>query len=218
MTRYTDKLKAIAMRRKGLSYSAIRAKLVVSKSTLSYWLRDIPLSREQINELRAFSPKRIEKYRATMMKKRTERLRLAYKNVSDDVQKLSKREMFIAGLFLYWGEGGKTMPYTISLTNTDPRMIRFYMKWLQQLEVPRIKIKIRLHLYTDMNILEKKQFWSKVTGLPFTQFNVPYVKKSDSKRINYRGHRHGTCTIVVNNRDVADYVLQGLTYIQNMFL
>ncbi len=130
MARYNDRVKAVSMRKRGMSYSAIKSKLHVSKSTLSYWLKDMPLSKERINELRAFSPIRIEKYRNTMRAKRELRLGCVFERAAHDLQGLTKREILVAGLFLYWGEGGKTSPYTISLTNTDPGMIRFYLKWL----------------------------------------------------------------------------------------
>lgn len=53
MARRIDKNKAIKMRESGMSYSQIKAELGVSKSTLSLWLRDLPLSDERIRELRA---------------------------------------------------------------------------------------------------------------------------------------------------------------------
>ena len=65
MARKIDKQKAIAMRKKGMSYSQIKDKIKVSKSTLSGWLSDMPLSEKRIRELRADSPIRIERYRNT---------------------------------------------------------------------------------------------------------------------------------------------------------
>jgi len=69
MARRLDKEKAIKLRLEGQSYSQIKAELGVSKSTLSGWLGDYPLSSERINELRAHSFKRIERYRNTMQRK-----------------------------------------------------------------------------------------------------------------------------------------------------
>ncbi len=43
-----EKQKAIELRKQGLSYSEIRKKVDVSKSTLSIWCRDINLSNEQV--------------------------------------------------------------------------------------------------------------------------------------------------------------------------
>ena len=54
------KTKAITMRLSGMSYSQIKEVVPVSKSTLSVWLENYPLSQERIRELRDLSPKRIE--------------------------------------------------------------------------------------------------------------------------------------------------------------
>lgn len=42
-----EKFRALELRRKGLSYGAIRQQIYVSKSTLSIWCRDIELTKEQ---------------------------------------------------------------------------------------------------------------------------------------------------------------------------
>jgi len=102
MARKEDKQKAIIMRKKGMSYSQIKEKLGVSKSTLSGWLYNMPLSEKRIRELRADSPVRIERYRNTMRVKKENRLKEVYKKVSKDIGNFSKRDLFLAGLFLYW--------------------------------------------------------------------------------------------------------------------
>ena len=68
------KEKALKMRKQGMSYSQIRAEVKVSKSTLSLWLRDLPLSNARIRELRDFSAVRIEKCRNTKAEKKQSRL------------------------------------------------------------------------------------------------------------------------------------------------
>ena len=217
MALYKEREKAINLRLQGLSYNAIREKVPVSKSTLSCWLREFPLSKERINDLRAKSPIRIERFRNTMSRKREERHEKVYTQVAKVIKKMSKREIFLAGLFLYWGEGGKTKQYSISLSNTDPQMIIFYLEWLRNIGVPQQKIKVRLHLYADMDIETETRFWETVTGLNKNHFQKPHIKKSDSKKITYRGFGHGTCNIIVDDRDISEYVLQGLKYIKNNF-
>lgn len=59
MARKLDKQRAILLRKRGYSYSQIKNKLGISKSTLSGWLYDIPLSEKRIRELRDLSPQRI---------------------------------------------------------------------------------------------------------------------------------------------------------------
>jgi DNA-binding transcriptional MerR regulator len=206
-------IQARELRKQGLPYSDIRVRLGVSKSTLSAWLHDMPLTRDRINELRAYSSQRIERFRNTMSEKREKRLAGVYLKVKKDIKRLTKRDIFIAGLFLYWGEGGKTKRYTITLSNTDPSMIRFYLRWLKELRIPVEKIKVRLQLYSDMDIQEKVMFWVKETGLPIKQFQKTYVKQTLYTRVTEKGFGHGTCNVIVDDRDIQEYVQQSLRVI-----
>jgi hypothetical protein len=210
-------IEARKLRAKGMPYSEIKNRLGVGKGTLSAWLRDMPLSRERINELRATSPRRIERYRMTMESKRNARLAEVYARVARNIGTLTNRELFIAGLFLYWGEGGKTKRYSITLSNTDPAMIRFYIKWLGGMSVPRPKIKIRLQLYADMNISKETHYWQRVSNIPTSQIQKPYIKKNLYAEVIQKGFGHGTCNVIVDERDTSEYVLQSLKLLSNMF-
>lgn len=217
MARKIDKENAIALRKKGMSYSQIKQKIGVSKSTLSGWLSLMPLSEDRIRQLGPLNQKRIERCRNTKMKKRDNRLLEVFKKVSNDIGCLSNRDIFIAGLFLYWGEGGKTKKCTTVLTNTNPKMLRFFIKWLDLLGVDKGKLKIHLHLYSDMNVQKQIRYWSKYLNIREENFRKPYVKSSKSTNITYKnGFGQGTCSIVYDNRDVSEYVLQALKYIENI--
>src|SRR3989338_5759996 len=152
MARIRDRAEARTLRSKGKSYSEIKELLGVSKGTLSAWLVDMPLSEVRIRELRALSPRRIERFRETMRKKREVLLSDAYSKAAKDIGVLSKRDTFIAGLYLYWGEGTKSAPGKVSVANTDPDVLSAFMQWLCFMDVPVDRIRARLHLYTDMSI------------------------------------------------------------------
>lgn len=217
MTRKLDKQKAIKLRQKGYSYSQIKEKLGISKSTLSGWLDNMPLSEERIKELRDFSPQRIERYRNTMRAKKETRLEEVYKRVSKDIGQFSKREIFLLGLFLYWGEGTKASSCTTALTNTNPAMIKFYIKWLELFGVKRKDLKIKLHLYSDMNIKKSIDFWSKELKISVNQFQKPYIKETKLKSITYKnGFGKGTCCVIFENRDIWEYIKMGLKYISDI--
>src|SRR4029079_3463303 len=178
MARKEDKQRALVMRKKGMSYSQIKEKLGISKSTLSGWLYDMPLSDKRIRELRADNPVRIERFRNTMRNKREERFANAYQEMSLKISILSSREIFIAGLFLYWGEGNKTTPNAIALTNTNPDMLKFYIRWLNLLGVAKKQLKVSLHLYSDMNVKKQESYWSRQLCIPLSQFRKSYIKKN----------------------------------------
>ena len=217
MARKKDKQKALQMRKKGMSYSQIKEKLKISKSTLSGWLHDMPLSEKKIRELQADSPIRIEKYRNTMQAKKDARLNEVYKKISKDVNTFSKRDLFLAGLFLYWGEGTKASNCSVVLTNTNPAMLKFFIKWLELFGVEKKNLKVKLHLYSDMNIKKSLDFWSKELKIPINQFQKSYIKKTSSKSITYKnGFGKGTCSVIFNNRDIWEYIMMGLKYISKI--
>lgn len=206
------------MRLKGASYSQIRKKVSVSKSSLSLWLQGMPLSDERIRALRGNSAIRIERYRETRRKTREGRWSVVRKHVASEIGRLNSRELFIAGLFLYWGEGGKTQLSSTTLSNTDPAMILFFMHWLASLGVPKSRLRVHVHLYQDMDVQKELRYWSRVLHLPMSAFRKPYVKKSNRSGLTYiQKFTHGTCNVTYGNRDVSEYVLMALDYIRSTF-
>ncbi|OGI95380.1 hypothetical protein A2917_02340 [Candidatus Nomurabacteria bacterium RIFCSPLOWO2_01_FULL_42_17] len=205
------------MRRKGMSYSQIKDKLGISKSTLSGWLYNMPLSEKRIRELQADSPIRIERFRNTMRAKREARLEKVFQKVSKDIGVFSEREIFLLGLFLYWGEGTKMQKGSVVLTNTNPSMLKFFIKWLELFNVKRKNLKIKLHLYSDMNIKKSIGFWSKELKIPVSQFRKSYIKRTKLSSITYKnGFGKGTCCVMFDNRDLWEYIVMSLKYISRI--
>ncbi len=165
-----------------LSYAEIRKRLGVPKSTLSYWLREFPLSKEKIKELKIKGWKKSEvsreRFRATMRKKKELKGQEVYNKYRKRFTKLSKDVFFVAGLMLYLSEGDKKNNTRISLANTDPKIIKFFVKWMTDfLNVSREEIKVQLHLYENMDIEKEKKFWKSELGLSETQFYRPSIRK-----------------------------------------
>lgn len=217
MTRIQDRERARTLRKQGKSYSEIKELLDVGKGTLSVWLRDMPLSEKQLRELRDLNPKRIEKYRETRRRQREARLEEAYKKASQDIGNLSRRELFLAGLYLYWGEGTKSSKGAVVAANTDPKMIQAFIKWLEILDVKRGHLKVKLHLYRDMNPKKEMLFWSKELRIPLENFRSPYIKNSNLADISYKnGHGHGTCNLIFENMPLWEYIMMALKRIREM--
>ena len=209
---------AYVMRMQGTGYSQIKRELGLSKSTLSLWLRDFPLSPDRIRELRDHSEARIEKYRETRRKTRESRWEQVKQRAAEEIGALTPRELLIAGLFLYWGEGGKTKPVTTCVSNTDPAMLRFFLHWLEVLGAERNKVRVHVHLYADMEIDEELSFWAKELGLPLAAFRKPYIKTSVKTGLTYKQRfTHGTCNILYHNRDVSEFVLMALEHLRERF-
>ncbi len=218
MARLEDRKRALELRTEGKSYSQIKKILSVGKGTLSYWLKDHPLSKEQISLLRDHNQERIEHYRETRRRKKQERLDLVLENQRKKILPLSKRDLFIAGFFLYWGEGSKTKIAEIEVANTYPSVVRCFIDWMVGcFDVPQSKFRVHLHLYRDMNITKEMDFWSRELAMPKEQFIRPYIKPTYFKDVNRGSFGHGTCTVRVANARISETVLMGIKAIRENF-
>ena len=113
LKRWEQKELAQSLRRQGLSYREILARLPfsLSRSTISAWCKEIELTPEQLDRLdqlfrdgsyrgRLLGPKATQARRATEVEKIRARARA-------EVPQLIHNELWLAGLMLYWAEGSK---------------------------------------------------------------------------------------------------------------
>ncbi len=213
----SEKQKAIELRKRGSSYSYIQEVLRINKSTLSAWLKAYPLSEDQKKKLK---DARIEKYVSTRRKNREIFLEKIYKEQKKRILPFARRELLIAGLCLYWGEGSKSNINELRIANTDPAVIKAGMHWLKAVfGVPYSKLTVRLHLYSDMNVHRETGFWSALLGLPLASFKKPYIKDSRLSDVTYKnGFGHGTCNIMLYDGKVSKQVFAGLRVLREHFL
>ena len=186
-----------------LSYGAISKKLKVSKSTLSYWLRDFPLTEEKILELRrknwqATEASR-ERFRLTMRRRREKKALEIYHQQKIYFVNLPTVALRVAGLMLYLGEGDKKNQSRIGLANTDPWIIQFFLEWLVKfMGVNKTEIRAALHLYENMDIVKEQKFWQDELGLPDSQFYKTQIRSLKTGSFSYsESFRHGTCSLFV---------------------
>lgn len=222
MARVQERQKAINLRLQGHSYSEIKHTLGISKSTLSNWLSKYPLTEKQLLKISLKRGKSreiaIEKTRITKLRKREKRLIEAYQQEKSILLPLKTRELYIAGLFLYWGEGSKNLQGSVSLNNTDPDVVKFYLYWLTSvLQIPVAKIKVQLHMYSDMDIPREMDYWSDQLKIPIDSFSRPYIKRTKRSDIDHKGFGHGTCAIRVNNVLLKERIIMGIQSIADYY-
>lgn len=197
-----DKVKAIKLRRAGNSYKTILEQIAVSKSTLSIWLRDVPLTlKQQKARIKGRALSRLLGAKS-QQKRRIERTKVIIKNSQKEFRVLVTNPLFLSGLMLYWAEGDKHQGERVKFTNSDEKMIRLMMRWFRKVcHVPEEKFRIALHLHNLHTIPNAQGYWRGITKIPAQQFHKVYVKHSSL------GHRrnilyNGTCGIVINNKDL----------------
>ena len=218
MTKIKERRKVISLRKEGKTFSEIKKIVKISKSTLSIWLKLYPLSNTQLLKVNKRKYRAIERFIETMREKRKKRLKSYVKEARYKLLPFSKKNLLIAGLFLYWGEGNKASPHTISINNTDPSVLKFARYWYSQaLEINKKNMKIYLHLYKDMNIIKEINYWSEQLNIPKSQFIKPYIKESKKSDLDQKGFGHGTCALVVHNTVIKEKILMNIQCIADYY-
>ncbi len=135
-----------------------------------------------------------------------------------DIGRLSKRELWLIGVALYWAEGSKEKAKgsLVRLGNSDPKMIKLFLKWLQevcQINKTDIIFRIYLHETSRKRTEEVKNYWSKKTAFPKSEFEKITWKKNKIKtnRTNIGNNYYGLLDVTVKmsvnfNRKIQGWI------------
>ncbi|MET9429923.1 MULTISPECIES: hypothetical protein [unclassified Streptomyces] len=183
--RAKDDLRARAreLRVQGMTYDQIQVELGCSKSSISLWVRDLPKPKPRYTdkERRVLMNAGLAHLRATEDQEREATKRSA----RDAIGQLSDRELFIAGVTLYWAEGTKDKTYqrreSLQFINSDPNVITLYLRWLALLEVPRERMRFRLSIHESADIAEAEEFWADLVGVDASTFQRATLKKHNPR-------------------------------------
>ncbi len=174
------KNQAILLRKRGLSYNEIKIEIGIPKSTLSYWLKDVPLA---LKHKKRFYTRQIQILSLGAQSQKERRKREVQKIIEQAILEikipLNSDAYRLMGACLYWAEGSKGGRFEI--TNSDPHFILFMVKWLKNVFniYPNI-LRVWLNIYSQQNELEIKKFWSELTGIPLKNFGKTYIKPISS--------------------------------------
>ena len=112
------------------------------------------------------------------------------------------------GAMLYWAEGDKTKNYFIALTNTDPSVLVYFVKWFRTyFEVEEKRLKCRLYIWSSLDEKKAKEFWSEKLKIPLDQFTKSYISKSIPK-IRKRRHEFGVCRVSYGSKKIFSEIMQ----------
>jgi hypothetical protein len=201
-------------RRKGLSLGQIFQKTGVPRSTIRLWIKDIFLSWDQAHDLKARVQKALQQGRIKSQKIRKEERNINEKILFErgvkDIGELSKKELLIAGISLYWAEGFKNKhEHRLGFCNSDPEMIKFYVYWLKEclgIEKKQLVARLTLNYIYEKRVDEIQEFWSYTIGIPIGQFTKPFFQTSKWKKQYDAGNYHGVLRIHV--QDSLEYLLK----------
>ena len=218
--RIEAKLKAVALRKRGYSLSEIIKSVGASKSSVSVWVRNVPLTTR--GRERLLTKIKLGQLISAENKHKRTRIELnGFVKVAEaDLEKIvldSLHVRFICAL-LYWCEGTKNYFQGVNFINSDSRLVSTFLRFFRKsFQVDEKKFRCCVHIHEYHNAGKQVAFWSKVTDIPKKQFIKPYLKPHTGNRIET--DYQGCVSIRYHDNTMARrlYAL-GETFIKNMGL
>ena len=191
--------KAIKLRKKGKTYSEIISLFPgISKSTLSYWLGGLELSDKQKEKLSRNVNRKLIKARAQSVLAQKNKREKYFHNIEKEnlgfVNLLNNNKdaakLVLAALYL--GEGTKSMKGSLRLGNSNPGIVKLFLKLLRTCYViDESKFRCTVLCRADQNTKILNKFWVKITCINKKQFYKaridPRTIGKPSRKLDYRG-------------------------------
>ena len=200
----TEQKRARELRRQGLALGEIARQTGCSKSSISHWVRDIPLTPEQIARLesnkargRAHAANHPNGPREVWARIRNEAFSLA---TSEIPERYSLGLLKCIGSALYWAEGYKRSRTVVNFSNSDAAMISLMMRFFRSVcRVPEEKFRGVVNIHPHLDADRACRFWSKVSGIPLRQFHKTQIAVSRASQGKRDTLPLGTFRVVVSD-------------------
>ncbi len=195
-----EREKAIELRKKGYSYNEILQEVPVAKSSLSLWLKDLPLTESEKEYLHTRKDVNISRGRikvaAILRDRRLKRDEIISKEAEKEYEGNKNDELFKIGVALYWAEGAKRNNY-FAFSNSDYKMMRVMVCWIEKiLNINRNNLHAYLYIHKLYAHENCEGFWSEKLTIPLTCFRKTTYKPTN-KQVKKRPQYKGCLRIVV---------------------
>jgi AcrR family transcriptional regulator len=185
-----EKARSMRVERK-LTIGELAQRLALPRTTIYYWVRDLPLSR-------AGRANRGQRRGNRVMRERYRALREdAYKEGLRQFDEFAVDPSFRDFVCLYLAEGYKRNRNRVSLCNSDSAVVQMATRWMGRLTDRQPEFSVQYH--ADQDLSELCRFWGETLGIdPST---IRAQRKSNSNQLNGRQwrSRHGVLTVCVND-------------------
>lgn len=188
MAKSRQKLMARNLRKQGKSIKEITKEINVSPGSVSAWCRDIELTNNQILLLQQRKTDPYYGKRANYIKNKIAETNQKIKTLKNEgikeVGKLNKRDIFLIGIALYWGEGFKK-DNQVGLATSDPNMAKFFILWLNRsfkITIQDLILRVTANISYKNQIRNLEKYWSDYLNISITQFSKPFFQKTTWKK------------------------------------
>jgi AcrR family transcriptional regulator len=176
---------------KHLSIDEIAERLALPKTTIYYWVRDVPLGRP-----RRANPGQRKGNRQMGAKYRLRRM-VAYAQGRLDFARFARDPTFRDFICLYMAEGYKRSRNTVAVCNSDPAIVLLCARWVRHFARNPVKYSVQYH--ADQELDELQRFWA--DHLAVAPEEIRLQRKSNSGRLSGRTwrSRYGVLNVCAND-------------------
>ncbi len=173
-------------RERNLTIDEIAERLAVSRSTVYYWVRDMPARKRVQTEAQK---------RGTLANQtKCEALRdAAYEEGLNLFEELAEDPSFRDFVCMYIGEGSKKNRGSVSLCNSDPSVVALATRWIRRFSNRKVEFWLQFHADQDPDQLVA--FWADYLNEDPCLFKLQ--RKSNSNQLTGRiwRSRYGVLTV-----------------------
>ena len=182
-----EKARALRIER-GLTIDEIAERLALSRTTIYYWVRDLPAVERRENPLPG---------NAAMQRKYRELREAAYAKGVEEFDALAAESTFRDFVCMYVGEGYKKARHRVAVGNSDAAVIRLANYWIRRFASNPVSYRLQYH--ADQDLRELRVFWRRDVG--DASADIELQRKSNSGQLGGRNWRsqHGVLTVCVND-------------------
>ncbi|MEK7162898.1 MAG: hypothetical protein AAB696_01265 [Patescibacteria group bacterium] len=196
---YSFKSGAIKLRKSGKTYGEIKRilNIGISKSTLSYWFKNINLTLKQKQNIQKKIKNNIKKAQKLSLIKNKIKRNLYLNSIDNRIFHLkkfikNKDVSKIALSMLYLAEGRKKNAGALMFGNSNPDIINLFfylLRFCYNIDEQKFRCTVQCRADQDTQKLEK--YWSKITKVSLKQFYKtridPRTIGKPSKKFDYKG-------------------------------
>jgi hypothetical protein len=187
-----EKARSLRVERK-LTIDELADRLALSRSTVYYWVRDLPIAGSGSG---GGWPQRAQRKGNRAMQRKYRLLRdAAYERGLSEFEGLACDPTFRDFVCLYMAEGYKRDRNVASLANSDPAIMKLATSWIRRLSARPPTFYVQYH--ADQDLGELREFWA--GALATDPASIRLQRKSNSNQLAGRiwRSRHGVITVRV---------------------
>jgi len=113
---------------------------------------------------------------------------------------ISEAILYGLGVGLYWGEGTKRGMGAVRLSNTDVKLLRKFVEFLETFfNIDKNKLRFSIQIFSDISGEEALNYWARELGVKKNQFYKTIVSKVRGEGTYKYKSKYGVAIVYFNN-------------------